>query len=255
MVSIKTSYLDILPNFCRATALFNAVKKQFGLDVYLLPLELPSPPPAPVPVPLPAPRLPRPAFPESPRITRDGKSTTTNGSISAPSEPISLNSLRLVSDDIQQTSKFVREFVIGCLIPWMEKNVLEWSEAVSSNFSIGTPNSTEVQFTSNRRLPSRLFSSTRRLFGSPSSTPVSTHNPSSSVASLPRSSTSSINGPNTSSPPSQQRRLAEFATVLGDYKLAVTVWESLRKDLKGGSVRPIPRSYFLFLFPHCFVLL
>lgn len=38
------------------------------------------------------------------------------------------------------------------------------------------------------------------------------------------------------SPPSQLRRLAEFATVLGDCKLAVTVWEALRKESKGGSV-------------------
>lgn len=37
-------------------------------------------------------------------------------------------------------------------------------------------------------------------------------------------------------PPSQQRRLAEFATILGDYKLAITVWEALRKDGKGGGV-------------------
>ena len=34
----------------------------------------------------------------------------------------------------------------------------------------------------------------------------------------------------------QQRRLAEFATILGDFKLAVNVWESLRKESKGGSV-------------------
>jgi hypothetical protein len=38
------------------------------------------------------------------------------------------------------------------------------------------------------------------------------------------------------SPPSQLRRLAEFATVLGDYKLAIMVWEALRKENKGGSV-------------------
>ena len=40
----------------------------------------------------------------------------------------------------------------------------------------------------------------------------------------------------------QQRRLAEFATILGDYKLAITVWETLRKDSKGGSV-----SFMYFL--------
>jgi hypothetical protein len=37
-------------------------------------------------------------------------------------------------------------------------------------------------------------------------------------------------------PPSQQRRLAEFAAILGDLKLAVSVWEALNKDGKGGSV-------------------
>ena len=36
--------------------------------------------------------------------------------------------------------------------------------------------------------------------------------------------------------PSPQRRLAEFATILGDFKLAVTVWESMRKEGRGGSV-------------------
>jgi len=92
------------------------------------------------------------------------------------------------------------------------------------------------QFSNNRRLPSRLFSSTRRLFGSPSPFPSSSYNSNPSVASLPRTSTTLHNGPNAPSPPTQQRRLAEFATVLGDYKLAVTVWESLRKDSKGGSV-------------------
>ena len=35
----------------------------------------------------------------------------------------------------------------------------------------------------------------------------------------------------------QQRRLAEFATILGDYKLAISVWETLRKEARGGSVR------------------
>ena len=39
-----------------------------------------------------------------------------------------------------------------------------------------------------------------------------------------------------SPPPPQNRRLAEFATFLGDYKVAMTVWDSLRKDGKGGAV-------------------
>lgn len=40
------------------------------------------------------------------------------------------------------------------------------------------------------------------------------------------------NQPNALSP---QRRLAEFATFLGDFKFAVPIWESIRKEGKGGS--------------------
>ncbi len=36
-------------------------------------------------------------------------------------------------------------------------------------------------------------------------------------------------------PPPQQRRLAEFSTILGDFKLAVNVWETIRKEGHGGS--------------------
>lgn len=99
---------------------------------------------------------------------------------------------------------------------------------------------TFVQFSSTRRLPSRLFSSTRRLFGSSSASPAATHSPSSSVVSLPSRAahnTAMAASGLASAPPLQQRRLAEFATMLGDLKLAVTVWEALRKESRGGSVR------------------
>ncbi|KAF8634497.1 hypothetical protein AX15_000933 [Amanita polypyramis BW_CC] len=187
-----------------AGALFNAVKKQYGLHSYLLPLDLPSPTPPPVPVPFLLPRLPL---------------ASAEPSSNDPSCSTNVNTLRLSEGDIQQTGKFTREFVVMSLVPWMEKCVLEWNE----------------NFSSTRRLPSRLFSSTRRLFGSPSPSPAPTHHTSSSISSLPpKSSYSPSMGANIS-PPSQQRRLAEFATILGDYKLAVTVWEALRKDDKGGA--------------------
>ncbi|KAJ7900204.1 ER-golgi trafficking TRAPP I complex 85 kDa subunit-domain-containing protein [Mycena olivaceomarginata] len=195
-----------------AGALFNAVKKQFGLESYLLPLTLPSPPPPPVPVPALIPRLPPPPSSDSPEPSPiDAPPPTPN----IPGAPSALNTLRMSDKDIQQTARFTREFLLMSLIPWMEKCV----------------------FSSNRRLPSRLFSSTRRLFGSPSPSPAPTHV---SSASLSRSSTfngspviaAGAPGP---APPSQQRRLAEFATILGDFKLAVTVWEALRKEGKGGS--------------------
>ncbi len=98
------------------------------------------------------------------------------------------------------------------------------------------------QFASTRRLPSRLFSSTRRLFGSGSTSPTPPHPPTPSISpalSGTRSgSQSSISSTSVGghSPPGQQRRLAEFATILGDLKLAVSVWETLKKEGKGGSV-------------------
>lgn len=51
-------------------------------------------------------------------------------------------------------------------------------------------------------------------------------------------SSSVISNSNGTSISMQQRRLAEFATILGDFKLAASVWESLRKDTRGavGSV-------------------
>ncbi|KAJ7275176.1 ER-golgi trafficking TRAPP I complex 85 kDa subunit-domain-containing protein [Mycena haematopus] len=200
-----------------AGALFNAVKKQFGLHSYLLSLTLPSPPPPPVPVPALIPRLPPPPSSDSPELSPIGAPPPTPN-IPAPG---ALNTLRMSDNDIQQTARFTREFLVMSLIPWMEKCVVEWNE----------------NFSSNRRLPSRLFSSTRRLFGSPSPSPAPTHV---SSASLSRSTTfggSAVipGGAPGLAPPSQQRRLAEFATILGDFKLAVTVWEALRKEGKGGS--------------------
>ncbi|KAH9486608.1 hypothetical protein JR316_0000673 [Psilocybe cubensis] len=198
-----------------AGALYNAVKKQFGLHSYLLSLELPQPPPPPIPVPALMPRLPPPPTPGSPQQKPPITPTAPNIPESF-SNPSALNTLRMQENDIQQTARFTREFVVMSLVPWMEKCVVEWNE----------------NFSSTRRLPSRLFSSTRRLFGSQVPTPVPTPPPSSSSVSGRPGSISLNSGP---TPPSQQRRLAEFTTILGDFKLAVTVWEALRKDGKGGS--------------------
>jgi hypothetical protein len=205
-----------------ANALLNAAKKQYGLHCYLLPLALPLPPPSPVPVPGLIPRLPPIPLQDSPRNSiiaiSDTRETSSPSSEAATSV---INTMRMCEDDIQRTAKFAREFVVMSVVPWMEKCVVEWNETYSSS----------------RRLPSRLFSTTRRLFGSqaPSpaatpgppgaSTPIRGHTTSNSVSSL----AAAVPGP------SQQRRLAEFATILGDLKVATAVWETLRKDGKGGS--------------------
>ncbi|KAF5375128.1 hypothetical protein D9758_000414 [Tetrapyrgos nigripes] len=205
-----------------ANALFNAVKKQFGLHTFLLSLDLPNPPPAPVPVPAAMPRLPPPT-PDSPKILPAASPLSplpASPSAGGTSPPSAANTLRMNNKDIQQTARFTREFLTMSLIPWMEKCVVEWNE----------------NFSSTRRLPSRLFSSTRRLFGSPSPSPGPTHQSHSSVSSITRSSTfSGTPLASEPSPPPQQRRLAEYATILGDFKLAVSVWETLRKEGKGGS--------------------
>ncbi|KAG9314249.1 ER-golgi trafficking TRAPP I complex 85 kDa subunit-domain-containing protein [Chiua virens] len=203
-----------------AGALFNAVKKQYGLHAFLLPLSLPSPPPPPVPVPALPPRLP----PPSSETWQNGSPTPQSHSSS--SQVVSPNFLKLLEPDIEQLAKFTREFLVMSLIPWMEKCVLEWNETYSSS----------------RRLPLRLFSSTRKFFGSSAPSPqYPVHNSSASVSSLPSRSpthnpSQTAPGSNVlAAPPSQLRRLAEFATILGDYKLATGAWESLRKENKGGS--------------------
>lgn len=95
-----------------------------------------------------------------------------------------------------------------------------------------------MQYTSTRRLPSRLFSSTRRLFGSgygSSPSPAPTHARSNTLNNTPQPPPSQTNVPGAGGIIGQQRRLAEFATILGDYKLATGVWEALRKDGRGGA--------------------
>lgn len=203
-----------------ATALYNAVKQQYGLNLYLLPLTLPRTPPAPRPVPALMPRLPPLSDPGSPEVYRRGPPPTP----ATPNNPNGLdpryvlNTLRMEETDIQQTARFTREFVVMGLIPWMERCVVDWNEAYAST----------------RRLPSRLFSSTRRLFGSTSVSPAPSHSSSASVSSLPgRSMTLPANG--APGPPPRHRRLAEFATILGDFKLATSVFDSLRKESRGGS--------------------
>jgi hypothetical protein len=133
---MKSAYIFVTITLClicsRATALYNAVKKQFGLHSYLLPLGLPKPLPAPVPVPALLPRLPPPPTPES----TSNNVTPTPKTASSPAVPTNhsvLNTICMAETDIQQTARFTREFVVMSLVPWMEKCVLEWNENVCSS--------------------------------------------------------------------------------------------------------------------------
>lgn len=121
--------------YFRAGALFNAVKKQFGLHSYLLSLALPKLPPPPIPVPALMPRLPPPPSSESPQPT----TPTTPNIPSNPGSTTILNTLRMEEKDIQQTARFTREFVVMSLVPWMEKCVVEWNESVRFPSSVFLP--------------------------------------------------------------------------------------------------------------------
>ena len=106
-----------------AEALFNAVKKQYGLHTHLLKLTLPSPSPPPVPIPAPLPRLP--LF-----SSQDDQTTKQNDSAVGHENGLATTSMRMCEPDILETARFVREFVTMSLLPWMEKCVVDWNETV-----------------------------------------------------------------------------------------------------------------------------
>lgn len=116
------------PDECNA--LYNAIKKQYNLHVHLLHLSLlPAPKPIPI-IPLP-PQLP-------PSQTSHGNahpnsSHSNAASISGTRVP-DTSELLMTESDAQSTGKFVREFLTQSLVPWMEKCVIEWNEAV--NFTL-----------------------------------------------------------------------------------------------------------------------
>ncbi|KAF8761175.1 ER-Golgi trafficking TRAPP I complex 85 kDa subunit [Rhizoctonia solani] len=184
-------------NMDESQALFNAVKKQQGAHTHLMCWSLSGssslnpfiPPP---------PRLPPPP---------NDITETPSSHPEDMAEEHNRGSIALADDDLETIGRFVREFVTQSLIPWMERNVIEWNEA----------------YVATRRLPSRLFSTTRRLFGT-------------SGSSTPAPSSPSSPAPSTAV---QQRRLAEFATFLGDLKLATTVFDTLRKDTSNASAADV----------------
>lgn len=99
-------------NQCRAVALLNAVKKQFGLNTHLL--QLPSlHDKTRFDVPIPLPQLPS-------MLSRSNQKPSFAHSVS----------LIMSELDAQNTSRFVREFVTMALIPWMERCVAEWNDVV-----------------------------------------------------------------------------------------------------------------------------
>lgn len=51
-------------------------------------------------------------------------------------ETLGRDGVHMADEDLQSTNQFVREFATQSLIPWMERNVIEWNEAVSNRVFI-----------------------------------------------------------------------------------------------------------------------
>lgn len=124
-------YLDT-DDIGRANALFNAVKKQYGLNTAFIRLTLPSPPPPPVSIPAPPPRLSNSIQQDSSASNHEytAMSTPQDARENGIGEPGGL--IRMCDSDIQATAQFVRDFITMGLIPWMEKCVVDWNEAVNT---------------------------------------------------------------------------------------------------------------------------
>jgi hypothetical protein len=111
----------------RSQALLNATKKQYGAHAHLIPWSL-STPSATSPFIPPLPRLPPP-----PSATID---TPARHQLDDLPEVVGRDGVHMADEDLQSTSRFVREFATQSLIPWMERNVIEWNEAVSDRVFI-----------------------------------------------------------------------------------------------------------------------
>lgn len=99
------------------------MKKQYGAHAHLMCWSLSGNPTSNPLVP-PPPRLPPPPTGSSDTPGRYQHDDVVGGSVD--------NDMSMGDDDIQTVNRFVREFVTQSLLPWMERNVVEWNEAVSA---------------------------------------------------------------------------------------------------------------------------
>jgi trafficking protein particle complex subunit 8 len=111
-------------------ALFNGIRKQFGLNTYLLRISLPKGEEAPAPVPVPTilPKLPPEELDQDDNRTMT-RTSSTSGSVDQMTTQ-GINTLKLGPRDVQEIGFFLREFVVQGLVPWMERAVTEWNETV-----------------------------------------------------------------------------------------------------------------------------
>ncbi|ORY05323.1 hypothetical protein K493DRAFT_204561 [Basidiobolus meristosporus CBS 931.73] len=115
----------------------------------------------------------------------------------------------LTFEDFYLIQNFVKEMVVQSIIPYMERSIHHWNEQVASI---------------RRGFTGRLFSASRKYFGS--------SNKPSGIIQSPQIRGSGISGVmyHHSAPEAQMRRLADFAFMLRDYKFALSVYDTVKKD-------------------------
>ncbi|KAI8599084.1 ER-golgi trafficking TRAPP I complex 85 kDa subunit-domain-containing protein [Dissophora ornata] len=109
----------------------------------------------------------------------------------------------LSDDDISGITQLLKEMLAQSIVPYMERNIAHWNEQVAA---------------SRKGIAGRF----RRYFGSGSKNPA-----------LQQSPTAGPNGGviyHHASPEAQMRKLADWAFMLRDYKFALSVYETVKKD-------------------------
>ena len=188
----------------KSLALFSRMKNSFGTHCWLLRLSSKSVTLQDDEAVLEVPQYQRRSAPERLRSRWSGRSTSfvhSDGNLE-----VEVDKIRYIPYvDHSGLVTFIREMTTQSLVPYMERCINLWNEQVAAP---------------RRGIAGRFFKAGRSLWGSRTSTPVhgtGNYDP----------QTSSY-APST--PESQLRKLADFAFMLRDYKLANSVYDMLRRD-------------------------
>lgn len=139
----------------------------------------------------------------------------------------------LSSDDLGAITQMLREMLSQSIIPYMERNIAHWNEQVAA---------------SRKGIAGRF----RRYFGTGSK------NPATAIQQAPTAGSSGgVIYPH-ASPEAQMRKLADWAFMLRDYKFALSVYETVKKDFAAdkawkyyGGAQVCSSSRCCYLMPLC----
>lgn len=85
------------------------------------------------------PESPIPILPMPPRLPSPVEHSYANGKNGAVPDTQDVDELLMTEADAQAVGKFVREFVTTALLPWMERNIIDWNENVRSSSVMWEP--------------------------------------------------------------------------------------------------------------------